>query len=137
MTAFNLKKHYDAPAAKVWDLIGDFYAVDRWMPGVVGVLRNDDQQTRTITMHDGARLVERLVEEGPLFHRYRFDDPGPVPVRDFTARLTVTAVGTDQSELDWAARFEPAPGVTEEDATTALTGFYQACLDKVAAELGA
>lgn len=137
MTAFELKQHYDAPAAKVWDLIGDFYAVERWMPGVAGVLRNDDQQTRTITLHDGGRLVEELVEEGPFFHHYRFDDPGPVPVRGFTARLTVTAVGADHSEIHWAARFEPTPEVTEEDAKSALVGFYKSCLDKIAAEIGA
>lgn len=137
MTAFDLKQHYDAPAAKVWDLIGDFYAVEKWMPGLIGVLRNDDQQTRTITMPDGGQLVEKLMEEGPLFHHYRFDDPGPVPVRGFTARIAVTAVGTDESEIHWAAQFEPAPGVTEEDATAGLAGFYQACLDKIAAELGA
>ncbi|MDT0462165.1 SRPBCC family protein [Streptomyces gibsoniae] len=137
MTAFSLNQHYDAPAAEVWALIGDFYAVEKWMPGVAGVLKNEDRQTRVITMHDGARLVERLMEEGPLFHHYRFDDPGPVPVRDFTARLTVTALGPDRSEIDWAAEFEPAPGVAEETATTAMAGFYQACLDKVAAELGA
>ncbi|MFJ3307457.1 SRPBCC family protein [Streptomyces sp. NPDC086549] len=137
MTAFSLNQHYDAPAAKVWDLIGDFYAVEKWMPGVAGVLKDDDQQTRTITMHDGGRLVERLLEEGPLFHHYRFNDPGPVPVRDFTARISVTALDADRSEIGWAARFEPAPGVTEEDAMTALVGFYQACLDRIAAELGA
>ncbi|XER99948.1 SRPBCC family protein [Streptomyces sp. S1D4-11] len=34
MTAFELEQQYDAPAAKVWELIGDFYAVERWMPGV-------------------------------------------------------------------------------------------------------
>lgn len=137
MTAFELKQHYDAPAAKVWDLIGDFYAVERWMPGVAGVLRNDDQQTRTITLHDGGSLVEKLVEEGPFFHHYRFDDPGPVPVRGFTARLTVTAVSADHSEIRWAARFEPAPGITEEDAKSALVGFYKSCLGKIAAEIGA
>jgi len=136
MTAFELEQQYDAPASKVWDLIGDFYAVERWMPGVAGVLRNDDQQTRTITLHGGGVLVERLVEEGPFFHHYRFDDPGPVPVLGFTARLTVTAIGTDRSEIDWVAQFEPAPGVTEEDATTVLAGFYQECLDKIAVELG-
>ncbi|MFJ1609499.1 SRPBCC family protein [Streptomyces sp. NPDC088253] len=88
-------------------------------------------------MLDGARLVEKLVEEGPFFHHYRFDDPGPVPVRAFTARLTVTAVGADHSEIHWAARFEPAPGVTEEDVKSPLVGFYESCLDKIAAELGA
>ena len=56
MTAFDLKQHDDAPAAKVWNLIGDFYAVERWMPGVADVLRNDDRQTRTITLHDGREL---------------------------------------------------------------------------------
>lgn len=66
--------------------------------------------------------------------KQRYD---PVPVRDFTARLTVTADGSDHSEIHWAAQFEPAPGVTEEDAKCALVGFYESCLAKVATELGA
>ncbi|MFE2971734.1 hypothetical protein ACFXKC_50810 [Streptomyces sp. NPDC059340] len=43
--------------------------------------------------------------------KQRYD---PVPVRDFTARLTVTAVGSDHSEIHWATQFEPAPGALVE-----------------------
>jgi carbon monoxide dehydrogenase subunit G len=137
MTTFLKKQHYEAPAFAVWDLIRDFYAVSSWMPGVTEVIRNDERQTRTIVMHDGGRLVERLLEEGQRFHHYRFDDPGPVPVRDFTARIAVLESGPDTSTVEWTGTFEPAPGVRAEDAAAAVGGFYQACLDRIAALLDA
>jgi len=81
------------------DLIGSYYDVQNWMPGVADLLSNDEQRTRTITMQDGGRLVEELLDEGAHFHHYRFTDPGPVAVQDFTARLEVTEIDTDQSEV--------------------------------------
>ncbi|MFI5635645.1 SRPBCC family protein [Streptomyces sp. NPDC051664] len=137
MTNFIKKQQYNVPAAEVWGLVGDFHTVETWMPGIADVVGDDAAQTRTISMHDGGKLVERLLEQGTRFHHYRFDDPGPVPVRDFTARLTVIESGPQQSAIEWTASFEPAPGVSEEDAVAAIGGFYQACLDKVAVVLSA
>ncbi|MFD3451975.1 SRPBCC family protein [Streptomyces sp. NPDC058691] len=137
MTTFTQKQDYEAAASAVWDLIGDFYAVDRWMPGVAATVRDDGRRTRTVTLDDGATLVERLLEEGQRFHHYRFDDPGPVPVRDFKARITVVETGPGRSAIEWTASFDPAPGVPEDAAQAAMSGFYQACLDRVFVLLGA
>jgi polyketide cyclase/dehydrase/lipid transport protein len=136
MATFSTKQHYAAPASRVWDLIGDFYSVEAWMPGITVTGIDTDQHTRTLTMEDGGRLVERLLEQGTWFHRYRFDDPGPVPVRDFSARIAVTQGGPDRSTIEWTASFEPAPGVPAEEAAAVLGGFYQACLDRVTGLLG-
>ncbi|MBY8880892.1 SRPBCC family protein [Actinacidiphila acidipaludis] len=136
MNTFAIRQRFDAPAATVWDLIGDFYSVGTWMPGVAGVVADTTAHTRTITMQDGERLVEHLLEEGPRFHAYRFLDPGPVPVAEFQARITVVDAGAGGSEIHWEASFAPVPGVAAEDAAAAVGGFYRACLDKVAAELG-
>ena len=108
------------------------------MPGLAGVLRNDDQQTRTIALPDGDWLVERLIAEGPSSSTTTASmTPGRSRSGASTDRLTVTTVGADPSEIHWAPSFEPTPGATEGDTTTALTGFYQACLEKIAMELGA
>ncbi|MHA5054852.1 SRPBCC family protein [Streptomyces sp. SD15] len=107
-----------------------------WMPGVAGTVPDTGRQTRTLTMHDGGRLVERLLDEGKWFHHYRFDDPGPIPVADFTALIAVVEDGPDQSTIEWTASFEPVPGVPADEAAAAVGGFYQACLDRITALLG-
>jgi carbon monoxide dehydrogenase subunit G len=135
MTTVVKKQHFSAPAATVWELVGDFFGLTGWMPGVARVDRNGDERTRTVTMHDGAQIVEQLLDEGAYFHHYRFDDPGPVPVRDFTARFTVTSSGPEQSEIEWTATFEPAPGVPEEVVVAGVGGLYQASLENIAAVL--
>ncbi|GAB7101915.1 hypothetical protein JCM4814A_02290 [Streptomyces phaeofaciens JCM 4814] len=129
-------QQYNASAAQVWDLVGDFYTVDTWIPGIASTVRDDVRKTRTITTHDGARLVERLLDEGPHFHHYHIDDSGTLPLRNVTARLAVTETGPQQSAIDWTVSFDPAIGSTEADAAAFISGFYQACLDRVAVELG-
>ncbi|MFF3564611.1 SRPBCC family protein [Streptomyces sp. NPDC002574] len=136
MTTFSKTQHYPAAASAVWDLIGDFYSVD-WMPGVAGAVPDTGLRTRTVTMHDGGRLVERLLDEGKRFHHYCFEDPGPVPVTGFSARIAVVEDGPDRSTVEWTASFEPVPGVPAEQAAGAVGGFYRACLDRIAALLDA
>ena len=136
MTTFSKKQRYSAPASAVWGLIGDFYSVEAWMPGVADTVPDTDRRTRALTMQDGGRLVERLIDEGKWFHHYRFDDPGPVPVVDFTARIAVVEDGPDRSAIEWTGSFEPVPGVPADEAAAAVGGFYQACLDRITTLLG-
>lgn len=136
MTTFSKKQRYPASASTVWGLIGDFYSVESWMPGIAGTVADTGLRTRTLTLHDGGRLVERLLDEGKRFHHYRFDDPGPLPVRDFSARITVVEEGPDRSAIEWTASFEPVPGVPGDEAAAGVGAFYQACLDRVTGLLG-
>ena len=67
---------------------------------------------------------------------YHFDDPGPVPVVDFTARIAVVEDGPDRSAIEWTGSFEPVPGVPADEASAAVGGFYQVCLDRITTLLG-
>jgi len=131
MTTFTKTQDYEASASAVWSLIGDFYAVEAWMPGVASVVKDGDKRSRTITMQDGSQLVERLLDDGQRFHRYYFDDPGPLPVRDFTAQVAVTETSPGRSTIEWTGSFDPNPSVTAEEVTTPLLGFIQTCLDQI------
>ena len=131
MPTFTKTQDYEASASTVWSLIDDFYAVQAWMPGVASVVKDGDRRTRTITMQDGSRLVERLLDEGKRFHRYHFDDPGSLPVRDFTAQIAVLETGPDRSTIEWTGSFELSPNVTAQEVTDPLLGFIQTCLDQI------
>ena len=124
----------DAPAHKVWSVVGDFGALHTWHPMVPGCVLQDDGVTRIIDA-GGMRVVEVLDPDGsgPWHHEYTVTH-NPLPVTDYRGRIEVIDEG-DQCRLVYSGEFTPV-GVSDEDAAAMLTGFFGAGFAAVAQEFG-
>ncbi|RKG88931.1 SRPBCC family protein [Corallococcus sp. CA049B] len=110
-----------APADVVWDRVGGFDSLPRWHPGVVSserVTRPDSGPLRRFTTRDGEVYLEARLAYDPNARSYAYEMvEGPLPVRDFVAKLRVTPVtATGQTFVEWHATFRLAPGHEGEAA---------------------
>jgi uncharacterized protein YndB with AHSA1/START domain len=67
-------------AAEVWPLVGDPGRIHEWFPGIVEctVTETDDGVSRTVTLGTGIPLVEEVVTNDPIAHRFQYRIGGGV-----------------------------------------------------------
>ena len=134
-----------ADPAKVWGLIKDFGAWEKWHPAVASTKsevkkdeNGNDVTYRTLTLKDGGTLVERLrtVDDAGMLLKYDLES-GVLPVSDYNSRIKVTAgPNAGESTVTWVGRFYRVyklnppipPGQDDETAVNAVTGVYDSGL---------
>ncbi len=129
----------DAPAAKVWQVIGDFAALKDWHPAVAespADKGNEEGSVRQIKLKGGGALTESLesYDAKAMKYSYRAKDGGALPVTNYTSTITVKAEG-DKSVVEWRGAFyrafpnnDPPPDKNDEAAVAAITGVYKSGL---------
>ena len=68
------------PAEDVWPLISDPGRISEWFPGIVSaeVTQDDEGVARSVTLATGIPLVERVVTNDPISHRFQYRITGGV-----------------------------------------------------------
>ena len=133
--ALDVSKETEVNAApdKVWSTVGDFCAIADWHPAVASCEESDaDGATRrTLSLEGGGEIVEELVsrDDDAMTYTYRIIE-SPLPVANYESTIAVTGEG-DTSTLSWEGTFDAAEGASEEDATGAITGIYDAGLASI------
>lgn len=129
----------NAPAAKVWALIGNFDALKNWHPAVAESSAdqgNNEGSVRQVKLKNGGLLVETLegYDAAKMKYNYRAKDGGALPVTNYTSTITVRAEGKG-SVVEWRGAFyrgypnnDPPPDQNDDAAVAAITGVYQAGL---------
>lgn len=137
MTEVKVSETVAVPAAKVWALIGDFYRLSDWAPGMSG-LTTEGQGVgglRHLAVPNGT-ITEKLVAEDKTGMSYSYSIvSGPMPVVDYVSTLAVVAEG-DASRIDWSATFSPAEGFPEEKAERIVGNMYRGGIAAIKAKLG-
>ncbi len=127
----------DAPPAKVWALLKDWGGMATWHPAIAEVNVNGTE--RILNLKGGGKVVEELeaVDDASMSLRYRMKDPGPVPVNNYSAQMSVAAVGT-KTMVNWKGAFyraflnnDPPAGQDDAAAVTAITGIYKSGLENL------
>lgn len=132
----------DAPADKVWALVGDFNGLPKWVPPVASsaaTAGNGVGSERTLTIKNGEVLKESLVAYDPatMTLRYKIVEPNHkvLPVNTYSSSISVTADGPNRSTVNWRGAFyraymnnDPPPELNDDAALKAVTGLYQASL---------
>ncbi len=140
-----------APPEKVWAVIGNFHDLS-WVPAVAkveGPGGNDpDTAKRDVTLKSGgAWKAEELADYDATKTTYGtflpHVDVKVLPVNDFSAHLSVTAV-PGGSKVAWRAAFyrgymnnDPPADLNEAAAMKAITAIFQPALDGLKAKFGA
>ena len=95
------------------------------------------QQTRKITL-GSEPTVERLEERDDDARRLVYSIvSGALPVVDYMSTMQLSAVGASRTRLDWSSTFEPAAGISEQDALKAVGRVYKGGIGALQARFGA
>ncbi len=118
-------------ADKVWAIVGDFGAKEKWHPVVKSTKLEGNK--RTLTLRDGGTVVENLQHklDDKRELKYEIVD-GTLPVSSYTARINVKDVGNGETEVRWFGRYyrkyvlNPPipPGEDDESAQKAIDGIF-------------
>jgi hypothetical protein len=135
MEAHSSKETAAAPES-AWSTIGSFCGIASWHPAVAACEEwtKDGATYRTLTLADGAKLVEKLIKRDEAARSYTYTiEEGPLPVAGYQSTIRVVPSETG-SVLDWAGTFE-AKGVSDSEAVEIIMGIYKAGLYALAEKL--
>ena len=130
MTKVSMTAQIAADPAKVWTMLGRFDGLDAWMPSIASCegTGSGPGAKRTLTMGDGASVIEELVSVDESARRYSYKIlEAPIPIKNYLSTLSVTGEGSG-SGVSWACEFE-ADGASEADMVAMLVDLYQDSLD--------
>jgi hypothetical protein len=122
----------------LWQNIGGFGAVGIWHPLLdkVEVHREEDGAVRTAHGRDGSTHVERLVEEEPEQHCYRYKmESTPLPVGNYLGEFRIESNADHESSVVWEADFEVTKG-DETKTVGVIRQFLRSGLEQLQASYG-
>lgn len=124
-----------APADKVWAIVGDFGAMEKWHPAVKSTKVEGNK--RTLTLQDGGTVVEALQHKLDDKKELKYEiTGGTLPVSSYSSRINVKDLGNGETEVRWFGRYyrkyvlnPPIPaGEDDESAQKAIDGIYSSGL---------
>lgn len=126
----------EAPAGRVWELIGDFHALGEWHPhlpasGLGNELTGNSVGTVRVFELDGGPLQEALVAYDGDARSYTYSLPdGTMGVTDYRATLRVVAVTElDATLVEWSATYDTeAEGELRKALSEQLYGVFSSGL---------
>ena len=105
---------------QVWAALKDFGAMEKWHPAVEKTVADKGSSvgsTRTLTLKGGGTVVEELESYSDADRKlsYRMKDPGPIPVSNYSATISVKPADGGSVVSDQA--LSPASGRTSVGAS--------------------
>jgi hypothetical protein len=135
--ALDVNKHIAAPAQLpvVWATISDFCSIKDWHPAVADCKESQEggDTFRVLTLKDnGGTIKEKLIGSDDTSYSYEIVDPGPLPVKNYSAKLWVEPDERDSSRtvIHWDATFD-ANGKSDEEAMKAIGDIFYAGLKSI------
>ena len=127
----------DRPPATVWKLVGNFNALDVWLPPVAGSTLYGTGTVpgaiRVLDVGGNASMTEKLVAYDGATHRYSYAFvESPLPVKNYVATIELSATSNGKTLIRWHSTFDAA-GTPDDKAVATIQGIYDAGLAKVAA----
>ncbi len=127
MTNVTVQETIKGPAAAVWARLSDFAGIE--VGGPITAFETEGEgvgMTRTITL-GGADIVERLDAfdaDAMTFAYSIINDGGPLPVKNYSAKVQVADQGDGTCQVTWSGDFEPN-GAPEAQAVQVVEGIYK------------
>ncbi|RUP10328.1 SRPBCC family protein [Hyphomicrobium sp.] len=124
---------------RLWTQFGGWCSIKDWHPAIASCEESTegDAKFRTLTLKDGGKIKEKLLDEKPNFYRYEIVE-SPLPVKNYQAQFALTPDDDDEDEINfaWSAVFD-ANGKSDQEAKDVITGIFKAGLDNIKATAGA
>lgn len=123
----------------LWAQFGGWCAIAEWHPAIKTCeeSKEGDVEYRTLTLQDGGKIKEKLLDRGPASYRYEIIE-SPLPVKNYEAQFSVTPDDDDLDEVNvvWAATYDPADGKEAADARKTIDGIFKDGIGSIKAKLG-
>jgi hypothetical protein len=114
----------------IWAYLGDFNGLPRWHPDVKSSTLEDNGTVRRLALHNGAEVIERLLELDPAARRCRYSIiGGPLPVARHEAVIHIRPNGHG-SMVDWRCEFETG-GPPESELVPIFQHIFQTGLTRL------
>jgi hypothetical protein len=141
MSEVKVNETIGAPAAEVWELLGDFGGVTKWGGAMLESCTVEGSgvgAVRTIGLAGGGSIQERCeAYDGPKRSlTYSIIGNSPLPLRNYVSTCRVVEAGPDACRVEWEGRFEPN-GAPEEQAQGIVRSVYTGAIAAVRKRLGA
>jgi hypothetical protein len=141
MSEVKVSERVAAPAAKVWELLGDFGGIAKLGGPMLESCRVEGSgvgAVRTIGLPGNQSIQERLeaYDAAGRALTYSIIGKSPIPIRGYVSTCRVVETGANECRVDWEGRFEP-DGVPEEQAQGMVRGIYTGAISSVRKLLGA
>jgi hypothetical protein len=133
-------KKVDEETNALWARFGAWCAIAEWHPAVKKCeeTKEGDAVFRTLTLGDGGKIKEKLLDKGPLSYRYAIVE-SPLPVKNYEAQFSVTPDDDDEDEVNivWASTYDAADGKDEKTARDAIDGIFKDGIASIKGKVGA
>lgn len=125
----------NASASTVWKMIGDYNHLDVWHPVVVDSAvdksNNNPGDVRTLTLADGASIVEKLLAYSNSDKSYTYAiTQSPLPISDYVSNISVTDIKDGKSVIKWSSTFNTTE-VDDAKGIEIISGIYLAGLSNL------
>jgi carbon monoxide dehydrogenase subunit G len=137
MASVKVSDRIDAPADKVWDLIGDFGGISRYSTGFKSVTCEGRGvgAVRTITLPNEAQIQERCELLDPVRRTLDYSIvAGSLPLTGYLARIQLFEDGAG-TRIEWSSTFEPK-GISEAQGIAMVEGIYKGGIKGLKKALG-
>ncbi|HEX2841612.1 SRPBCC family protein [Hyphomicrobium sp.] len=127
----------EAERKALWEKIGGWCAIKDWHPAVAACdeSKEGDATFRTLTLKDGGKIKEKLVDTGTTSYRYEIIE-SPLPVKNYEAQFSVTPDDDDLDEINvsWSATYDPADGKEDKEARKVIDGIFKDGIESIKAK---
>ncbi len=128
MSEVKVSETIAAPAAKVWELLGDFGGVTKWGGSMLQSCKVEGEgvgAVRRIGLPGGLEIAERCESHDAAKRSFSYAIIGksPIPIKNYVSVCTVVETGANACRVDWSGTFEP-DGVAEDQAQGMVRGIY-------------
>ena len=131
MAKVALSTHLPMSADDVWNLVGQFNALQDWHPAIESSDLEDGGKVRRLSLVGGGEIVERLERIDDQEHSYRYAiESSPLPVSNYVAEIHVIKDEQGGCTVEWSSDFV-ASGAPESDATRVIRDIYSAGFDNL------
>lgn len=129
----------EAERKALWEKVGGWCAIKEWHPAVAACDESKEgaDTFRTLTLKDGGKIKEKLVDTGTTSYRYAIIE-SPLPVKNYEAQFSVTPDDDDLDEINvvWSATYDAADGKDDKDARKTIDGIFKDGIDSIKAKYG-
>ena len=126
-------KNMDAERTRLWETFGGWCAIKDWHPAIASCQESmeGDAKIRLLTLKDGGKIKEKLLDVKPNFYRYEILE-SPLPVKNYQAQFALTPDDDDEDEINfaWSAVFD-ANGKPNKEAHDTIDTIFKAGLDNI------
>ena len=123
----------------LWAKFGGWCAIAEWHPAIKSCeeSKEGDAEFRTLTLQDGGKIKEKLLDKGNASYRYAIIE-SPLPVKNYEAQFTVTPDDDDLDEVNivWAATYDAADGKEDAEARKTIDGIFKDGIESIESKLG-